>query len=45
MHEFTVTKSIVSIILEKAREVQARKITRVELLVGRLTGYVPECIE
>ena len=45
MHEFTVTKSIVSIILEKAREVQARKITKVELLVGRLTGYVPECIE
>lgn len=45
MHEFTITKSIVSIILEKAREVNARKITKVELLVGRLTGYVPECIQ
>ena len=45
MHEFAVTKSIVSIILEKAREVNANKITKVELLVGRLTGYVPECIQ
>ena len=45
MHEFAVTKSIVSIILEKAREVNANKITKVELLVGRLTGFVPECIQ
>ena len=45
MHEFTITKSIVSIIMEKAREVKAHKITKVELLVGRLTGYVPECIQ
>lgn len=45
MHEFTITKSILHIVLEKAREVKARKVTKVDLLVGRLTGYVPECIQ
>jgi hydrogenase nickel incorporation protein HypA/HybF len=45
MHEFTITKSILSIVLQKAREVNARQITKVYLRVGRLTGYVPECIQ
>ena len=45
MHEFTITKNILSIVLQKAHEVEARKITKVDLLVGRLTGYVPECIQ
>jgi len=45
MHEFTITQSILSIVLQKAQEVKARKITRVDLRVGRLTGYVPECIQ
>ncbi len=45
MHEFAITESLLSIVLEKAREVNARKVTRVDLLVGRLTGYVPECIQ
>lgn len=45
MHELTITQGILSIVLQKAREVQARKITRIDLQVGRLTGYVPECIQ
>ena len=45
MHEIAVTNSILSIVLAKAREVKARKITRVDILVGLLTGYVPECIQ
>ncbi len=45
MHELAITESLLSIILEKAREVKARQVTRVDLLVGRLTGYVPECIQ
>ena len=45
MHEFAITQSILSIILQKAQEVEARQITKVDLLVGRLTGYVPECIK
>jgi len=45
MHEFTITKLILSIVLQKAQEVKARKITKVDLQIGRLTGYVPECIQ
>ena len=44
MHEFTITQCILSIVLQKAREVNARKVTKIDLKVGRLTGYVPECI-
>jgi len=45
MHELTITKSILDIVLQKAMEVKAGKITKVDLQVGRLTGYVPECIQ
>jgi hydrogenase nickel incorporation protein HypA/HybF len=45
MHELAVTQSILSIVLQKAQEVKAKKITQIDLLVGRLTGYVPECIQ
>ncbi len=45
MHELAITRSILSIVLEKAREVKAGKITKVDLRVGRLTGFVPECIQ
>ncbi len=45
MHEFTITKSILAIVLEKAQEADARKVTSVNLRLGRLTGYVPECIQ
>jgi hydrogenase nickel incorporation protein HypA/HybF len=45
MHEFTITQGILSIVLEKVKEVKTVKVTRVDLLVGRLTGYVPECVQ
>jgi hydrogenase nickel incorporation protein HypA/HybF len=45
MHELTITKSILDIVLQKAEEVKAGKISKVDLLVGRLTGYLPECIQ
>lgn len=44
MHEFTVTQAIVSIVLEKAHEIRAKKITEISLRVGRLTGFIPESI-
>jgi hydrogenase nickel incorporation protein HypA/HybF len=45
MHEFTITQGILSIVLQKARETQAGKITQIDLRVGKLTGYIPECIQ
>jgi hydrogenase nickel incorporation protein HypA/HybF len=45
MHEFGITESIVKIALDKASEAQASKITQINLVVGELSGFVPDCIQ
>lgn len=45
MHEYGVTESIVGIVSDKAKEVGAKKVTRISVVVGELSGFVPECIE
>ncbi len=45
MHELAITEAIVSIVVRKALEANASKVTRIDLEVGRLTGIVPECVE
>jgi len=45
MHEFGITESIISIALGKAKEARASKITEINLVVGELSGFVPDCIQ
>ncbi len=45
MHELGVTENIVNIALTKAEEVQAKKILKISIVIGELSGFVPECIE
>jgi hydrogenase nickel incorporation protein HypA/HybF len=45
MHEASITESILSLALEKAAEAKAGKITRINLVVGELSGVVPECVQ
>ena len=45
MHEFGVTENIVNIALAKAGEAQASKVMRINLVVGELSGFVPDCIQ
>ena len=45
MHELGITESIVNIALDKAKEAQASKITQINLVVGELSGFVPDCIQ
>jgi len=45
MHELSITQSILSIALEKANEVQASKVTKINLIIGELSGVVDECVE
>jgi hydrogenase nickel incorporation protein HypA/HybF len=45
MHEFGITESIVRIALDKAGEAQANKISQINLVVGELSGFVPDCIQ
>ena len=45
MHEFSITESVLSMALEKANEANASKITRINLIVGELSGVVSECVQ
>src|SRR4030042_3807493 len=45
MHEASVTDGLVSVGLEKAGEAKAKKLTRINLVVGELAGVVPECVQ
>ncbi|MFP3974594.1 MAG: hydrogenase maturation nickel metallochaperone HypA [Dehalococcoidia bacterium] len=44
MHELPITESIVKIALDKANEEQASKIYEIKLVLGELSGFVPDCI-
>ena len=41
----SITQSLVDIALEQAGQIGARRIVRINLRIGRLTGYVPEAVE
>ena len=45
MHELSITQGILSIALEKAEAAQANKITKINLVIGELSGIVDECVE
>ncbi len=45
MHELGVTENIVNIALAKAAEVQASKILKISIVIGELSGFVPDCID
>jgi len=45
MHELSVTQSILSIALEKANEAHASKVSKINLVVGELSGIVDECVQ
>src|SRR4030042_1407460 len=45
MHEASITESLLSLALKKAVEAKAAKITRINLVVGELPGFVPDCVQ
>jgi hydrogenase nickel incorporation protein HypA/HybF len=45
MHELAVTENIVSIAIAKATEVQAQRIIQINIVIGELSGFVPDCIQ
>lgn len=45
MHELGVTENIVSVVVTKAGEEQASKVIKINLVVGELSGFVPDCIQ
>ncbi|MCS6845077.1 MAG: hydrogenase maturation nickel metallochaperone HypA [Caldilineales bacterium] len=45
MHELAITQSVLDIAVGQAQRHGARRITAVNLVVGELTGYVPDSIQ
>ena len=45
MHEFSITQSILSIALEKANTANASRVSKINLVIGELSGIVDECVE
>ncbi|MGB9742734.1 MAG: hydrogenase maturation nickel metallochaperone HypA [candidate division WOR-3 bacterium] len=45
MHEYAITRSLISQILTAARNANARQVLKVKLLVGEHSAVVPECVQ
>ena len=45
MHEYPITQSIVRIASEEAEKHKAKKVLEIRIVVGELSGLVPECIQ
>lgn len=45
MHELGITENIINIVSDKAIAAHASKVVKINLVVGELSGFVPDCIE
>ena len=45
MHELGITENIINIALAKAGDEQAGKIIKINLVIGEMSGFVPDCIQ
>lgn len=45
MHELPVTQSIINICSEEAEKNNAKKVSKINLKIGDLSGLVPDCIQ
>ena len=45
MHEYSITQSLLSLALGKANEAKASKITKINVVLGELSGVVDECVQ
>ena len=44
VHELAITEQILNIALDEAKAAQAGKITRINLVIGELSGVVSDCV-
>jgi hydrogenase nickel incorporation protein HypA/HybF len=45
MHELSITQHVLDIVMMHAQRAGARRVTRIDLVVGELTGFVDESIQ
>ena len=44
MHELSITEGILKLAMEKANEAGAKRITKVSMVIGELSGLVDDCV-
>ena len=45
MHELAITQSMLDLVLQDAKKVNAQKVTKINLVIGDMSGIVDECVE
>ncbi len=45
MHELSITQSMFDLVLKHAEEAEAKKVKKINLVIGEMTGVVGECVE
>ena len=45
MHELAITQSMLDLVLKEAEKAGAKKVGKINLVIGEMTGVVDECVE
>jgi hydrogenase nickel incorporation protein HypA/HybF len=45
MHELAITQSMFEVVLKHAEQSKAKKVTKVNLVIGEMTGVVGDCVQ
>ncbi len=45
MHELAITQSLLDIALEQAKAAKAKKVNKINLVIGELSGVVADCVQ
>ena len=45
MHELTITQSMCDLVLEQAKKAGAKKVGKINLVIGGMTGVVGDCVQ
>jgi len=45
MHELSITQSMFDLVLKHAEQAEAKKVTKINLVIGEMTGVVRECVQ
>ena len=45
MHELAITQSMFDLVLEQAKKAEAKKVGKINVVIGEMTGVVSDCVQ
>ncbi len=45
MHELAITQSMFELVLEQAEKAKAKKVDKINLVIGEMTGVIGDCVQ